>query len=72
LINITFCGRLLIIQERLAADHEEYLRKHPEVRQISADYLKAAMYRRPDDLYQFTRDYFKMFQSAQTTNKGSE
>lgn len=52
-------------QKELLSQHELYLKQHPEISQISSDYLKMLLQRKPDDVYQFTRDYFAMFLSEE-------
>ncbi|KAM3866077.1 ciliogenesis-associated TTC17-interacting protein [Diretmus argenteus] len=47
----------------LKAEHASYLRQHPEVRALMADFLQFVLLRKPDDIFQFSREYFLPFAS---------
>ncbi|KAM8850532.1 ciliogenesis-associated TTC17-interacting protein [Spinachia spinachia] len=48
-------------KEELKADHASYLRRHPEIRALTADFLQFLLLRKPDDVFQFAREYFPPF-----------
>ncbi|XP_070775739.1 ciliogenesis-associated TTC17-interacting protein [Enoplosus armatus] len=50
-------------KEELKADHASYLRQHPEVRALISDFLQFLLLRKPDDVFQFAREYFLPFAS---------
>uniref|UniRef100_A0A665U1T5 Ciliogenesis-associated TTC17-interacting protein n=1 Tax=Echeneis naucrates TaxID=173247 RepID=A0A665U1T5_ECHNA len=50
-------------KEELRADHASYLRHHPEIRALISDFLQLLLLRKPDDVFQFARDYFLPFAS---------
>lgn len=50
-------------QEELKADHASYLRQHPEIRALISDFLQFLLLRKPDDVFQFAREYFLPFAS---------
>ncbi|KAM6948211.1 ciliogenesis-associated TTC17-interacting protein [Aplochiton taeniatus] len=50
-------------KEELKADHASYLRQHPELRALMADFLQFLLLRKPNDVFQFAREYFLPFSS---------
>lgn len=42
----------------IKAEHEAYLREHPEVPQLLNDFLSSCLVRQPADVFEFARDYF--------------
>ncbi|XP_062413683.1 ciliogenesis-associated TTC17-interacting protein-like isoform X2 [Pungitius pungitius] len=48
-------------KEELKADHTSYLRRHPEIRALTADFLESLLLRKPDDVFKFAREYFAPF-----------
>lgn len=48
-------------KEELKADHTLYLRQHPEIRALISDFLQFLLLRKPDDVFQFAREYFLPF-----------
>ncbi|XP_068197230.1 ciliogenesis-associated TTC17-interacting protein [Antennarius striatus] len=54
-----FLGR----KAELKTDHASYLRRHPEIRALMSDFLQFLLLRKPDDVYQFAREYFLSFAS---------
>ncbi|KAK1879085.1 Ciliogenesis-associated TTC17-interacting protein [Dissostichus eleginoides] len=57
------CSKFLDRKEELKADHASYLRQHPEIRALISDFLQFLLLRKPDDIFQFARDYFIPFAS---------
>ncbi|XP_053293700.1 ciliogenesis-associated TTC17-interacting protein [Pleuronectes platessa] len=56
-------SKFLDRKEELKADHGSYFRKHPEIRAIISDFLQFLLLRKPDDVFQFAKDYFLPFAS---------
>lgn len=48
-------------KEELKADHTSYLRQHPEIRALISDFLQFLLLRKPDDVFQFAKEYFLPF-----------
>ncbi|GCB83719.1 hypothetical protein scyTo_0024178, partial [Scyliorhinus torazame] len=64
--------------EALKADYNSYLRHHPELRALMADFLKFLLLRKPQDVVTFAAEYFAPFSKLhteqspfQTSNKSS-
>lgn len=55
------CG---VLQEELKADYASYMRQHPELRVLLADFLHFLLLRKPDDIFRFAREYFLPFASC--------
>ena len=45
------------------ADHTSYVRQHPELRHLLADFLQLLLIRKPDDVVLFAKEYFLPFGS---------
>ncbi|XP_039999902.1 ciliogenesis-associated TTC17-interacting protein [Xiphias gladius] len=56
-------SKFLDRKEELKADHASYLRQHPEIRALISDFLQFLLLRKPDDVFQFAREYFIPFAS---------
>ncbi|KAI3375254.1 hypothetical protein L3Q82_021759 [Scortum barcoo] len=56
-------SKFLDRKEELKADHASYLRQHPDIRALVADFLQFLLLRKPDDVFQFAREYFLPFAS---------
>ncbi|XP_049454044.1 ciliogenesis-associated TTC17-interacting protein isoform X1 [Epinephelus fuscoguttatus] len=50
-------------KEELKADHASYLRQHPEIRALISDFLQFLLLKKPEDTFQFAREYFFPFAS---------
>ncbi|XP_049888303.1 ciliogenesis-associated TTC17-interacting protein [Epinephelus moara] len=50
-------------KEELKADHASYLRQHPEIRALISDFLQFLLLKKPEDTFQFAREYFLPFAS---------
>uniref|UniRef100_A0A8C6KX73 Ciliogenesis-associated TTC17-interacting protein n=1 Tax=Nothobranchius furzeri TaxID=105023 RepID=A0A8C6KX73_NOTFU len=48
-------------KEELKADHTSYLRQHPEIRALLSDFLLSLLLRKPNNVFQFAREYFLPF-----------
>uniref|UniRef100_A0A8C3G341 Ciliogenesis-associated TTC17-interacting protein n=1 Tax=Cyclopterus lumpus TaxID=8103 RepID=A0A8C3G341_CYCLU len=56
-------SKFLDRKEKLKADHASYLRQHPEIRALISDFLQFLLLRKPNDVFQFAREYFLPFAS---------
>ncbi|XP_033837832.1 ciliogenesis-associated TTC17-interacting protein isoform X2 [Periophthalmus magnuspinnatus] len=54
-------SKFLDRKEEQKADHASYLRRHPEIRALISDFLQFLLLRKPDDVFQFAREYFLPF-----------
>ncbi|XP_069020631.1 ciliogenesis-associated TTC17-interacting protein [Embiotoca jacksoni] len=61
--DIQMCSKFLDRKEELKADHASYLRQHPDIRALISDFLQFLLLRKPDDVFQFAREYFLPFAS---------
>ena len=48
-------------QEELKGDHAMYMRRHPELRALLADFMQFLLLRKPDDVIAFSAEYFASF-----------
>ena len=48
-------------KDQLNKSHNEYIEKHPEMREILNDFLSAVLLSKPDDVYLFAKEYFHPF-----------
>lgn len=56
-------SKFLDRKEELKAEHASYLRKHPELRAIMADFLQFVLLRKPSNVFLFAKEYFLPFAS---------
>ncbi|OON16585.1 hypothetical protein X801_07601, partial [Opisthorchis viverrini] len=56
-------SRFLSQKDAIKADYLLYLRKHPVVKEILADFLQALLMHKPDDTIEFAVEFFKSFSS---------
>ncbi|KAM3603751.1 uncharacterized protein V6R79_001468 [Siganus canaliculatus] len=59
-------------KEELMAGHALYLRQHPEIRALISDFLQFLLLRKPDDVFQFAREYFLPFASQHPPEPSSK
>ena len=45
-------------KEELIDDHNTYIRRHPQLQAILADFLQFLLLRKPDNIFDFARDFF--------------
>ena len=58
-------GTLLVSpQAELADDHATYMRKHPELKALVADFLQFVLLRKPDNVCDFASDFFSAFSTG--------
>lgn len=58
-------------KSELVADHETYLRAHPEICNLIRDYTQFILMRKPDDVLPFTADYFEAFGPQKEEKQGN-
>ncbi|XP_052817813.1 ciliogenesis-associated TTC17-interacting protein-like [Mya arenaria] len=51
-------------KEELKADHAKYMRHHPELKALLADFMQFLLLRKPDDVIAFSADYFAAFSTS--------
>uniref|UniRef100_A0A8D3AMR8 Ciliogenesis-associated TTC17-interacting protein n=1 Tax=Scophthalmus maximus TaxID=52904 RepID=A0A8D3AMR8_SCOMX len=56
-------------KDELKADHTSYLKQNPDIRALISDFLQFLLLRKPDDVFQFARDYFLPFASHRPPDK---
>uniref|UniRef100_A0A8C5MYJ4 Ciliogenesis-associated TTC17-interacting protein n=1 Tax=Leptobrachium leishanense TaxID=445787 RepID=A0A8C5MYJ4_9ANUR len=59
-------SKFLDRKDELIADHETYLRRHPELRLLLADFMQFLLLRKPTDVFTFAAEFFGPFSVAQT------
>ncbi len=57
------------MKDEIKKEHIEYLKKHPEIREILNDFVSTLLLKKPDDLYAFARDYFSFFNYEKDVKK---
>ncbi|XP_046883917.1 ciliogenesis-associated TTC17-interacting protein [Hypomesus transpacificus] len=57
-------SKFLDRKEELKAEHASYLRQHPELRVIMADFLQFLLLRKPSNVFLFAKEYFLPFSSC--------
>ncbi|XP_077978507.1 ciliogenesis-associated TTC17-interacting protein-like [Glandiceps talaboti] len=60
-------SKFLDRKEELKGDHAVYMRHHPELKALLADFLQFLLLRKPDDVVSFAGDYFSAFSSKAPT-----
>ncbi|CAH1788615.1 unnamed protein product [Owenia fusiformis] len=54
-------SKFLDRKEELKGDHAVYMRHHPELKALLADFLQFLLLRKPDDVISFAAEYFSSF-----------
>ncbi|KAG7464143.1 hypothetical protein MATL_G00184130 [Megalops atlanticus] len=67
--DMQLCSKFLDRKEELEADHASYIRHHPELKALMADFLQFLLLRKPDNVFSFAAEYFAAFSSRR--NPGS-
>ncbi|XP_070566321.1 ciliogenesis-associated TTC17-interacting protein-like [Ptychodera flava] len=60
-------SKFLDRKEELKGDHAVYMRHHPELKALLADFLQFLLLRKPDNVVAFAGDYFAAFSSKAPT-----
>ncbi|CAE8614139.1 unnamed protein product, partial [Polarella glacialis] len=53
--------KLELREEELRQEHTTYLEQHPELRQVLNDFMSSVLLHRPEQAFDFARDYFGAF-----------
>ncbi|KAG8430604.1 hypothetical protein GDO86_020313 [Hymenochirus boettgeri] len=56
-------------KEELISEHETYLRHHPEIKLLLADFMQFLLLRKPSDTIEFAAEYFKSFSASQESDE---
>ncbi|XP_071959728.1 ciliogenesis-associated TTC17-interacting protein-like [Antedon mediterranea] len=62
-------SKFLDRKEELKGDHATYMRHHPELKALLADFLQFLLLRKPEDIVAFASDYFSAF--SPSTKEGN-
>ena len=46
------------VKSQIQQTHLAYIQEHPEIKDFLSDYLQILIHQKPDNVYEFTRDYF--------------
>lgn len=49
------------IKQTLSSDYTQYIKEHPEIRQLMNDYMSSLLLHKPENVFAFTKDYFAFF-----------
>jgi len=49
------------IKEEIKSEHVQYVKSHPEIRDILNDFLSSLLLEKPEDIYHYARKYFSFF-----------
>lgn len=58
----------LKIKEDIKKEHMEYISKHPEIRSILNDFVSSLLLKKPNNIYNFSQDYFSYFNTEKNGN----
>mmetsp|Transcript_662 Transcript_662/g.1202 ORF Transcript_662/g.1202 Transcript_662/m.1202 type:complete len:81 (-) Transcript_662:22-264(-) len=53
--------KLELREEELRQEHTTYLEQHPELRQVLNDFMSSVLLHRPDQVFEFAKEYFTAF-----------
>ena len=48
----------------LKSNYDVYLEKHPEVNQLLNDFVSSLLLKKPENIFDFAKDYFSFYNSA--------
>ncbi|TRY82799.1 hypothetical protein DNTS_025569 [Danionella cerebrum] len=69
--DVELYSKFLDRKEELKADHSTYVRQHPELKALMADFLQFLLMRKPQDVFSFAQDFFAPFASQSHTTNSS-
>jgi guanylate kinase len=49
------------LKQGIRKDYAKYFQAHPEIRQVLNDFLSTLLLHKPDNTYNFAKDYFKFY-----------
>jgi guanylate kinase len=53
----------------LVENHNNYIERHPELRELLNDFISSVLLNKPDDIFRFTREFFSKFNPEPIKNK---
>ena len=63
--NVNFDNEVLaylsVRKDELIQSHQEYIARHPEIREVLNDYLSSVLLYKPDDVFVYAKEYFHPF-----------
>ncbi|XP_026115007.1 ciliogenesis-associated TTC17-interacting protein [Carassius auratus] len=62
-------SKFLDRKEELKADYSSYVRQHPEIKALLADFLQFLLLRKPQDVFSFAHDFFAPYASQSPPGK---
>ena len=48
----------------MAEEYQAYMKSHPEIKYILSDFLQDVLTNKPDDVFQYGKEYFESISSA--------
>lgn len=48
----------------MASEYQSYIKSHPEIKHILSDFLCDVLTNKPDDIFDYAKDYFESISSA--------
>ncbi|KAJ3276037.1 hypothetical protein HDV01_006207 [Terramyces sp. JEL0728] len=57
--NIEYIAEFQIREEEISKSHKKYVEDHPEIHSFLSDYLQLLLHKKPENVYQFTNEYFR-------------
>eukprot|EP00434_Breviolum_minutum_P001161 symbB.v1.2.001017.t1/scaffold52.1/size380577/7 len=57
--------KLELREEDLREEHNKYLEKHPELRQLLNDFMSSVLLHRPKEAFDFAKEYFMAFKQPE-------
>ncbi|KAI5613566.1 ciliogenesis-associated TTC17-interacting protein isoform X1 [Silurus asotus] len=61
--DIELYSKFIDKKEEMKADYSSYIRQHPEIKALLADFLQMVLLRKPQDVFSFASDFFSAFDS---------
>ena len=49
------------VRTEVHAEHIDYIKKHPEIRDILNDFMSSVLLEKPQDIFTYAKDYFTFF-----------
>jgi guanylate kinase len=49
------------IKGEIKKEHQDYIGKHPELREILNDFLSSVLLEKPNDVFEYSTEYFSYF-----------
>lgn len=59
--DVELYSKYTVKKEEITHEHRRYILDHPEVRALLSDYLQSILFRKPNNVIEFTKQYFESF-----------